>query len=116
MTTRRVKPLVWLKGQVRTPPFSAGARLEAGFLLRQLQQGQVLGLPHSRPMPALGAQCHELRISDRDRAWRIIYYLAPDAIVILDVFSKTTQTTPAKTLEVCRRRLSAYLRAVAGKE
>lgn len=33
------KPLVWLYGEVKTPPFSQEARMEAGFLLRQLQQG-----------------------------------------------------------------------------
>ncbi len=90
--------------------------MEAGLLLRQLQQGLVLGLPHSRPMSVIGGQCHELRIVDRDQTWRIAYYIAPDAIVILDVFSKKTPTTPAKTLEICRKRLSAYLRAMAGKE
>ena len=44
-------PLVWLFGEVKTPPFSAEARVEAGFLLRRLQQGETLGLPQSRPMP-----------------------------------------------------------------
>jgi len=33
------KPLVWLHGEVKTPPFSKKARLEAGFLLRRLQRG-----------------------------------------------------------------------------
>ena len=28
------KPLVWLHGEVRSPPFSVGARIEAGLLLR----------------------------------------------------------------------------------
>jgi len=28
------KPIVWLHGEVKTPPFSQTARLEAGFLLR----------------------------------------------------------------------------------
>jgi hypothetical protein len=32
------KPLVWLEGEVKSPPFSRAARLEAGFLLRALQQ------------------------------------------------------------------------------
>src|SRR5271155_5125244 len=82
------RPLVWLKGGVKTPPFSSQARLEAGLLLRRLQQGQALSLPHSRPMPAIGRQCHELRISDRDQTWRIAYHVAPDAIVILEVFGK----------------------------
>ncbi len=29
------KPSVWLRGEVKTPPFSAAARLEAGTLLRR---------------------------------------------------------------------------------
>ena len=90
--------------------------MDAGLLLRQLQQRQVLGMPHSRPMPAIGGQCHELRISDRDQAWRIAYHIAPDAIVILDVFSKKTQTTPVQIVEVCQKRLTAYLRAISDKE
>ena len=48
------KPLVWLHGEVKTPPFGKAARIEAGVLLRQLQQGTVLSLPHSRPMPQVG--------------------------------------------------------------
>ena len=81
MEPRRNKPLVWLKGEVKTPPFSESARLEAGRLLRRLQQGQVLSLPQSRPMPAIGSQCHELRIQDRGQSWRIAYCVAEDAIV-----------------------------------
>jgi hypothetical protein len=41
------KPLVWLHGEVKTPPFSAEARVEAGVLLRRLQDGESLGMPHS---------------------------------------------------------------------
>jgi len=66
------KPLVWLSGKVKTPPFSARARLEAGVLLRRLQRGESLGLPHSRPMPGIGRRCHELRIPDERRSWRIV--------------------------------------------
>ena len=116
MAQHRDKPLVWVKGEVKTPPFSQQARLETGLLLRRLQQGQGLSLPHSRPMPAIGGQCHELRIGDRVQIWRIIYHVSPDAIVILDVFSKKTQVTPVQTLEICRKRLAAFLRAKVGKE
>jgi hypothetical protein len=38
------KPLVWLHGEVKTPPFSQEARIEAGVLLRRLQQGENLEL------------------------------------------------------------------------
>ena len=116
MAHRKEKPLVWLNGEVKTPPFSARGRLEAGLLLRRLQQGQVLGLPQSRPMPTIGGHCHELRINDRGQSWRIVYYVASDAVIILDVFSKKTQSTPLQTLDICRKRLAAYLRAVADKE
>ena len=37
------KPLVWLHGQVKTPPFSAAARLEAGYLLQRNYWGRGLG-------------------------------------------------------------------------
>jgi phage-related protein len=64
-------------------------------------------------MPAIGGQCHELRINDRASTWRILYHIATDAVVILEVFSKKTQTTPVPILEVCRKRLAAYLRDAA---
>ena len=47
---RREKVLVWLKGEVKTPPFSRNARLEIGLLLRKLQIGEKLNLPESKPM------------------------------------------------------------------
>jgi phage-related protein len=102
------KPLVWLHGKVKSPPFSLEARLEAGYLLRLLQQGKSVGLPQSRPMPSVGSNCHELRIVDATGTWRIVYKVARDAIVILEVFSKKTQSTPRDVVEVCRRRLRQY--------
>jgi phage-related protein len=84
------KPLVWLEGEVESPPFSKAARLEAGFLLRRLQQGEKLAVPQSRPMPSIGRRCHELRIRDKKDTWRIIYRVDSDAIVVAEVFSKKT--------------------------
>jgi phage-related protein len=98
----------WLKGEVKTPPFSAGARLEAGVLLRRLQQGQKLSMPMSRQMPSIGTGCHELRIVDENVTWRIIYAIEVDAIVVLDVFAKKTNTTPREVLSNCKRRLTAF--------
>ena len=104
------KPLVWLHGEVKTPPFSKPARLEAGLLLRRLQRGDKIMLPHSRPMPMIGAGCHELRINDVDLTWRIMYRLETDAVVILDVFEKKTAKTPKKVIDLCRNRLRMYKR------
>ena len=102
------KPLAWLHGEVKTPPFSVNARFESGFLLRRLQRGEMLSMPHSRPMPDVGARCHELRIPDRDLTWRIMYRIDEDAIVLLAVFEKKTRATPNNVLAACRRRLAFY--------
>lgn len=102
------KPLRWLHGMVRTPPLSSEARIEAGYLLRRLQRGESLGLPHSRPLPVIGPRCHELRLVDRDSTWRIAYRIDVDAIVILDVFSKKTQALPDSVRRACQQRLKDY--------
>ena len=102
------KPLVWLEGEIRTPPFSLPARLEAGYLLRKLQQGETLGMPHSRPMPSIGSRCHELRINDERATWRIIYRIDSDAIIILEVFSKKSRATPRPIIDACKKRLKDY--------
>ena len=102
------KPLVWLHGEVSTPPLSRSARLETGYLLRLLQKGHSLSLPSSRPMKSIGTRCHELRINDEDRTWRLIYRVDPDAIVIAEVFSKKTQQTPKKVIQTCKQRLRDY--------
>ncbi|MHB1326683.1 MAG: type II toxin-antitoxin system RelE/ParE family toxin [Gemmatimonadales bacterium] len=110
------KPLVWLQGEVKSPPFSSGARIEAGVLLRRLQRGEKLSLPHARPMPSIAPRCHELRIPDEQASWRIVYRLDPDAIVIAAVFSKKTTQTPAGVVATCRQRLRRYDQIVADSE
>jgi len=102
------KPLVWYHGEVKSPPFTQNSRLEAGLLLRRLQQGENLGMPQSRPMPDIGRRCHELRIRDQDKNWRIIYRVDDDAIVIIEVYQKTTRQTPANIIDICRKRLRKY--------
>ena len=104
----REKPLRWLHGEVKTPPMSAEARREMGMLLRDLQAGEKLSLPQSRPMPSIGKRCHELRVNDEGRTWRLVYRLDTDAIVVLEVFGKKTAKTPKSVIDMCQRRLKAY--------
>ena len=106
--SRTDKPLVWLHGEVKTPPFSVEARVEAGFLLRRLQRGEQLQMPHSRPMPSIGKRCHELRVTDKQEVWRIVYRVDDDAIVIGEVFKKKTEQTPMQVVETCQRRFKDY--------
>lgn len=102
------KSVVWSHGEVKSPPFSQAARLEAGVLLRRLQQGEHLSMPHAKSLSTIDKQCFELRIRDADRNWRIVYYIDKDAIVILEVFEKKTLKTPQTVIETCRQRLKRY--------
>jgi phage-related protein len=111
--TEEEKPVAWLHGEIKTPPFSSEARIEAGTLLGRLQQGENLGLPHSRPMTSIGPRCHELRIKDEQMEWRIVYRIDPDAILVVEVFGKKTRATPQAVIKTCRRRLRQY-DAIAG--
>jgi len=102
------KPLRWLHGEVKTPPMSLEARREIGMLLRELQDGEMLMMPHSRTMRSIGLRCHELRVNDETNTWRLIYRIDEDAILILEVFAKKTKETPRHVIIDCQRRLKAY--------
>jgi phage-related protein len=56
-------------------------------LLRMLQRGESLGMPHT---------------------WRIICRVDSDAIVIVEVFDKKTRATPKVIIETCKGRLRRY--------
>jgi phage-related protein len=102
------KPLVWLQCEVTSAPLTIAGRIKMGHLLRRLQRGESLGLPESRPLPAVMPGCRELRVVDDGSSWRLVYRVDPDAIVIVEVFRKTTRTTPMAVVQACRRRLRAY--------
>jgi phage-related protein len=65
-------------------------------------------MPYSRPMPGISSRCSELRIRDQNKVWRIMYRTDPDAIVILEIFSKKTPSTPRQVIADCRKRLHQY--------
>jgi phage-related protein len=63
-------------------------------------------------MPSVGPRCHELRVTDENRIWRVIYRIDRDKIVIADTFSKTTRKTSPEDIKRAKDRLNAYDRAV----
>jgi phage-related protein len=81
-------------------------------LLRRLQRGESLGMPHSRPMQEIGRRVRELRVNDRETrlTWRIIYRIDPEAILVVHWFDKKTQSTPKSVIDLCKRRLQDYER------
>jgi hypothetical protein len=105
------KPFVRLHGEVKTPPFSAEARLEAGSLFRQLQPWGGFGVAALEADVVNWATLSRVADSRRHVTWRIVYRLDADAVIIAEVFSKKTQATPKAVLDVCKRRLAAYDRA-----
>jgi len=107
-TERQRKPLVWLSGEVKTPPFTAEGRQEAGELLLALQEGQVLRMPHAEPLPRVGGRCGALRVRDAGHNWRIMYRIDSDAVIILDVYEKKTQKIPDEVIERCQDRLKKF--------
>lgn len=56
-------------------------------------------------MPSIGTYCHELRMREASKTWRVIYRIDEDAIAIVEVFNKTTRTTPKNVIELCKKRL-----------
>lgn len=97
------KTLIWLSGEIKSPPFSEKARREAGFNLRVAQKGLQLSNPPFDPMPEIGKNCYDLHIKDSDKTWRIIIHIDTDC-----VFARKTKKTPENVKKVCIRRLKRY--------
>lgn len=104
----KVKDYVVLHGEITTPPMAEATRLRAGYLLWLVQIGETLSLPVSRPMPTIGPRVHELRLNEPHKTWRVIYRIDANAVLIVEFFEKTTQTTPADVIRNCQRRLREY--------
>jgi phage-related protein len=112
------KPLVWLHGEVKTPPFTPQGRQEAGMLLRLRQEGEPLHRPHAEPLPIIGPRCGALRVRDADNNWRIVYRIDSDAVLILNIYPKKTRKMPAAVVARCQERIKRYdetLRAAKNK-
>lgn len=45
-----------------------------------------------------------------------MYHLSTDAIVVLDVFSKKTPTTPKTVIDECCKRLAMYMKLTTEKK
>lgn len=83
---------------------------EIGSLLMLLQSGAMLGEPQSKPMRAIHKNAYELRIKDKKGIYRVIYVLnIKDKILIPHAFTKKTQKTPKKELDVSIKRLQEQI-------
>ena len=86
--------------------FPEAVREDLADALARLEEGHLLSMPLSRPMPSIGRGVHELRFRDRSGIFRVIYVLlGAQQIVLLHAFMKKTAQTPPQNTEVARKRL-----------
>jgi len=78
------------------------------MLLRLLQEGEQLGMPQAEHLPIVGRRCGALRVPDAGHNWRIMYRVDPDAVLVVEVYSKKTRKIPDEVLERCKQRLRQY--------
>jgi len=90
--------------------FPEEIRRVIGKAIFDLQRGEKLFMPLSRPMPTVGSNVHELRIKNRDGSWRVFYVtVAEDGIYVFHAFMKKTQKTPKKEIDLEIKRLKEML-------
>lgn len=90
--------------------FPEVVREDLADALAKLEEGVMLSMPLSRPMPSIGPRVHELRFRDRSGIYRIIYFFAVSGIIhLLSAFKKTTQKTEQKQIDLAKRRLREVL-------
>lgn len=69
--------------------------------------GPMLRMPHARH---LQGKIWEMRIDGRPNSYRVLYTAIPDRrFLLLHVFAKKSQETPAREIETAQRRLADYL-------
>jgi phage-related protein len=68
-----------------------------------MQLGEQVGMPNSRPMPAVAPGVSELRARGEDGIFRVFYYTALSrGILVFHAFVKKTQRTPPLEMELAR--------------
>lgn len=90
--------------------FPDEVKRELGKVIFDLQNGKNIGMPLSRPMPEVALGVEELRVRDSSGIYRTFYYKKyKRGILILHAFSKKTQKTLPREMEIARKRLKEML-------
>jgi len=88
----------------RLRAFPLDARRQAGHELYQVQKGS--DPTDWKPMPTIGVGVREIRIRDVTGAYRVIYIASlPDGVHVLHAFSKKSQKTAQRDLDLADARL-----------
>lgn len=90
--------------------FPKAARRGLGEAILDLQQGQRLGMPLSRPMHAIEPGVQELRIRDEHGIYRAFYILRfGQGVIVFHAFEKKTQKTSARDIQLGKKRFAEVL-------
>jgi phage-related protein len=90
--------------------FPENVRREFGKVIFDLQKGEKLAMPLSRPMSSVAAGVEELRVKDRSGGYRVFYYTKwADSVLIFHAFTKKTQKTPPHEIALAQKRLKELL-------
>jgi phage-related protein len=83
--------------------FPGTARREAGYQLNRVQSG--FDPTDWKPMHTVGQGAREIRIRDKDGAFRVIYVAKfKSAVYVLHCFQKKTQTTSKADIDLAESR------------
>ncbi|MDA9272248.1 type II toxin-antitoxin system RelE/ParE family toxin, partial [bacterium] len=84
---------------------------DAGYQLDKVQRGEM---PDDyKPMPSIGKGVEEIRIWDETGTYRIIYTARlADAVYVLHVFKKKTQTTSKRDINLAKARFDELRRII----
>jgi phage-related protein len=90
--------------------FPEDVRRELGKAIFDLQKGEKLSMPLSRPMASVAAGVEELRVRDRSGAYLVFYYAKlAESVLIFHAFTKKRQKTPPDEITLAQKRLKEML-------
>lgn len=106
-----MKPAVFHpKARAAIQEFPEVIRRELGKAIFDLQKGETLKMPLSKPMFSVGTGVEELRVKDRSGIYRAFYFARlADRVVIFHAFMKKTQQTPKHEIDLGAKRLKEIL-------
>jgi phage-related protein len=107
----------WLKVFIYDPArreiqrWPAEVKKDFGSILTQLQKGEAVGFPDTKPMANLAPGAFEIRLKEASGAYRAFFVVrSGTGIVVFHSFKKKSRKTPTQELETGRKRLNAFLK------
>jgi len=90
--------------------FSMSARKIIGQAILDLQKGEKLSMPLSRPVKSVGLGVEEIRVKDSHGIYRVLYLTRmKDRIIVFHAFVKKTQRIPQKEIKTAGKRLKEVI-------